>query len=93
MELKAQKVSDVLKIISNKNRLLILCYLEEGKLSVGQLSEKIDSISMAAISQHLNALKLAGIVENEKKGLSVFYHISDMRVVEVMKTLIELYCK
>ncbi len=93
MELKAKKVSDILKIISNKNRLLILCLLEEEKQTVSQLNEKINDISMAAISQHLSALKLAGIVDSEKKGLNVYYYISDLRIIKVMKTLKELYCE
>ncbi len=93
MELKAKKVSDILKIISNKNRLLILCLLEEEKQTVSQLNEKINDISMAAISKHLSALKLAGIVDSEKKGLNVYYYISDLRIIKVMKTLKELYCE
>ena len=58
MEIKAKEVSDLLKVIANVNRLMILCILEDGELSVTELHEKINGISMPALSQHLSVLKL-----------------------------------
>ena len=66
MELKAKEVSQLLKLIANPYRLMILCMLEEGEKTVSELHEKIESISMPALSQHLSALRLAGLIDNEK---------------------------
>lgn len=92
MDKKVNEVSHVLKLISNKNRLLILCCLEEREYTVSELSEKIKDITMPALSQHLSHLKLAGIIESEKKGLNVYYRLNDLRILEVMKILKDLYC-
>ena len=91
MELKAKEVSQLLKLISN--RLMILCMLEEGEKTVSELHEQIENISMPALSQHLSALRLAGLIDNEKHGLHVYYKILDTRILSVMKTLKEFYCK
>ncbi|NMB09392.1 MAG: helix-turn-helix transcriptional regulator [Tissierellia bacterium] len=92
MEIKAKEVSDLLKVIANVNRLMILCILEDGELSVTELHEKINGISMPALSQHLSVLKLAGIIDSEKKGLNVYYKIIDFRAIELIKVLKKLYC-
>ena len=93
MELKAKEVSQLLKLIANPYRLMILCMLEEGEKTVSELHEKIESICMPALSQHLSALRLAGLIDNEKHGLHVYYKILDTRILSVMKTLKEFYCK
>ena len=90
MELKAKEVSQLLKLIANPYRLMILCMLEEGEKTVSELHEQIENISMPALSQHLSALRLAGLIDNEKH---VYYKILDTRILSVMKTLKEFYCK
>ena len=40
MELKAKEVSQLLKLIANPYRLMILCMLEEGEKTVSELHEK-----------------------------------------------------
>lgn len=92
MEIKAKEVSELLKVIGNHNRLMILCKLEEGNLSVTELNNYIKDISMPALSQHLSVLKSAGLIDNEKKGLNVYYKISDDRIIELMKIIKKLYC-
>lgn len=92
MEVQAREVSEILKVIANPNRLMILCLLEKKEYTVSELHEKLNSISMAALSQHLSNLKLAGLVENEKLGLNVYYKIHDTRILEVIKVLKEMYC-
>ncbi|MFQ7799658.1 MAG: hypothetical protein ACLRHW_08810 [Coprobacillus cateniformis] len=41
MDEKAKEISKILKVISNKNRLLILCCLEEREYTVSELNERI----------------------------------------------------
>lgn len=93
MEMKAKEVASLLKIIANANRLMILCILEEGEHSVGELGDKINGITLSALSQHLSALRLAGFIESDKKGLNVYYRISDQRIIEVIKVLKVMYCQ
>lgn len=92
MEIEAKEVSELLRVIGNVNRLMILCILEDGQFTVTELHKKINDITMPALSQHLSVLKLAGLIDSEKKGLNVYYKIIDFRVIELMKVLKKLYC-
>lgn len=92
MELQAKQVASFLKILANPNKLLILCLLEKGECCVSTLHTSLESISMAAISQHLSTLRLAGLVTSRKEGQLVYYRLADDKIVEFMQTLKRLYC-
>ncbi len=92
MKAKAKEVADLLKVLSNENRLLILCELIKGSQSVNSLLENLQ-ITQSGISQHLAILKTTGLLDYEKKGQTVFYSIKDEKIVELMGCIKELYCK
>ena len=92
MEEKAKKVGQLLKVLANENRLLILCGLMESPQSVGKLAEKVPNITQSALSQHLAILKAHGILDYTKFGQSVTYSIADHRVEAVLEVLKEYYC-
>ncbi len=92
MEEKARKIAELLKVLANENRLLILCGLIEKPYSVGALAEKITGISQSALSQHLSLLKAHGIVDCSKNGQSVSYFIADSRIEKVVDVLKDNYC-
>ncbi len=91
MKRKAKEVADLLKVLSNENRLLILCELSKEPMSVGALLEKLD-ISQSGISQHLAILKSNGLLEYDKKAQTIVYSIKDERIYKVMQVLKETYC-
>lgn len=74
------------KALSNANRLQMLEYLAQAERSVEDLA-KISGLSVANTSQHLQQLRQIGLVSCEKKGLKVFYRVSDDDVVELLKLL------
>ena len=92
MEKKAKKIAELLKLLANEHRLLILCALMSGPLTVGELHTFTPNITASALSQHLNQLKTAGILESEKLGMNVVYRIQDERVVALIGTIKEQYC-
>lgn len=92
MEEKAKKIAEILKVLSNENRLLILCKLMEQPQTVGKLVEKIPNITQSAMSQHLAILKAHGILESEKSGQNITYFIFDKKVEEIIKVLKQYYC-
>lgn len=73
MEEKAGKIAELLKILSNEHRLLILCALARGPLTVGELHRFTPGITAPALSQHLAQLRTAGILASEKQGMNVIY--------------------
>ena len=93
MEEQAQKVAELLKLLSNEHRLLILCTLMQGPLTVGEIHKHIPNITASALSQHLNQLKIAGILSSEKQGMNVIYRIEDPRIAVLIESIKEQYCK
>lgn len=93
MEEKAKQIAELLKLLSNENRLLILCALIEQPLQVGRLAEKVPNITQSALSQHLALLKAYGILDYTKTGQSITYSLADPRVAEVMSVLKQYYCE
>lgn len=92
MEEKAKTVAELLKILANEYRLLVLCALVDDTLTVSQIHEFVPNITASALSQHLSQLKRSGILESQKQGLNVFYKIADTRVLELLSVLKKYYC-
>ncbi len=92
MKDKAKDMADLLKVLGNENRLLILCELSKGPQSVNSLLENLQ-ISQSGISQHLSILKAKGILEYDKKAQTIFYSVKDERVLKLLHTIKETYCK
>lgn len=86
------KAVQLLKAMANERRLFILCYLLEGEMSVGTLSEKLQ-LSQSALSQHLAWLRRDGLVATRKEAQTVYYSLKSIEVQTIMTTLRELYCK
>lgn len=84
-------VSDRLKVLSNPDRLKILCVLVEGELNVQQIELRTD-IQQPTLSQQLTVLRNNQIVSTRREGKQIFYQLSDMRVLKIMQTLYEVYC-
>ena len=91
MREKAKQVADLLKVLANENRLLILCELLQEPMSVSALLEKLE-ITQSGISQHLAILKSNGILDYEKKAQTIIYSVKDERIHKVMEVLKETYC-
>lgn len=93
MEYKAKQIADLLKVLANQYRLLILCELIKEPKMVSAISKKIPDITQSAISQHLAILKAHGILDNVKTGQNVTYFIKDNQVTEIVSLLKKYYCE
>ena len=89
---QAKAVAALLGQLANENRLLILCALLEGPKTVGQLGETVPHITGPALSQHLQKLRTAGLVDSTKHGQFVEYQIADQRWYGLLERLKALYC-
>ena len=89
---QAGEAAELLKLMSNKNRLLALCYLAEaGELSVGELTDRV-GLSQSALSQHLAKLRDDGLVATRKEAQIVFYRICDPKAEQVLALLHQIFC-
>jgi DNA-binding transcriptional ArsR family regulator len=93
MERNAKPIAELLKVLGNENRLLILCRLIKGPRTVGELGAGMPKISQSALSQHLALLKASGILSFTKAGQHVTYAIADHRVEAIMDVLKAHYCE
>ena len=64
----------IVKALAHPSRLYIVEELARGQQCVCVLTEMIGA-DMSTVSKHLSILKSAGIVEDEKRGLQVFYRL------------------
>jgi ArsR family transcriptional regulator len=87
----AARAVDVLKVLANADRLLLLCQLSKGEMSVGELEEYLD-IRQPTLSQQLGVLRSEGVVATRREGKRVFYSVADRDLLEVLVVLYRLYC-
>jgi len=80
-----------MRLLGNERRLMILCQLLEGELSVGELQSRI-GISQSALSQHLALLREEGAVASRRDGQAIYYRVADPAVLRVLETLADLFC-
>lgn len=90
MRAAASKVTALLFSLANENRLLLLCQLSQGELSVGELEERLD-IHQPTLSQQLSVLRSEGLVDTRREGKRIYYSVSDPKVLTLLATLYELY--
>ena len=69
-------LSTFLKLIAEESRLKILCILEKRTHCVCELMKHTQQ-SQSLISHHLKDLKEAGLIIDEKKGMWVYYSLTE----------------
>jgi DNA-binding transcriptional ArsR family regulator len=92
MKAGADMASELLKSLSNRYRLLILCRLAEGEYSVGQLAEFL-GIRDSTVSQHLALLRRDRIIAARRDGQTMWYRIESDPAREVVNTLYNSFCR
>lgn len=92
LEEHAAQVAALFKALSNQKRLLIVCSLLDGPRMVAQIAEHVPGISLPGLSQHLAALKAAGVLSSEKQGQHVAYALADERIARLMEQVRRDFC-
>jgi len=91
MERAADQASTLLKALSNRHRLLIICQLIDGERSVGELAEFL-GLRDSTVSQHLALLRKDGLVAARRDAQTIFYSIASEPARDILKTLYQAYC-
>jgi len=66
--------AEVFKALGHPTRLWIVEQLADGEHCVCEFVEAV-GVDFSTISQHLAILKRAGVIEDDKRGKSVFYRL------------------
>lgn len=90
-EAKAAAAATLLRTLANERRLLVLCQLGAGELSVGTLQSRL-GLSQSALSQHLALLREEGILTTRREAQAIYYRIADPAAVKVMEVLASIFC-
>lgn len=78
-----------LKVMSHRERLLMLCRLDEREASVTELIE-LAGLSQSSVSQHLAMMREEGVVSIRGEAQTRYYRLSDPIVRAVIHTLCDL---
>ncbi len=84
-------VAKILKSMSHPIRLKILCLLQDGEMSVGDLRNEVETTN-ANVSQHLNILRNQGIIDFRKDANFIYNRITDKRIMELIMKMQKLFC-
>ena len=91
MRAAAERARTLLKVLSNPDRMLLLCKLAEGEHAVGALEAAL-GITQPTLSQQLAVLRDEGLVQTRRAGKQIHYTITSPEALAVMRTLYALYC-
>lgn len=85
------RAAALLKALGNEQRLMILCHLVSGPLSVGEINERVP-LSQSALSQHLGILRDSGVVATRRASQSVIYSLPSGIVTHIIELLHDEFC-
>lgn len=91
LEESADQAAQLLKALSNRDRLLILCHLVEGERNVSDL-ERLVHLRQPTLSQQLARLRSDGLVATRRDGKAIYYRLNSDEVQRVLGLLYEMYC-
>lgn len=85
---KYTKIAEMLKVLAHPVRLCIVKgLLENGECNVTYMQECLNT-PQSTVSQHLQKLKSAGIVEGNRNGLEIKYKVCNDQVGHLINVLI-----
>ena len=92
LQTSAEAAETLLKAMANKNRLMILCQLQQGEQSVTALQPML-GLSQSALSQHLARLRADGLFQTRREAQTSYYRLAGDEVTKVITTLYAIYCQ
>jgi DNA-binding transcriptional ArsR family regulator len=81
-----QRAATIGRAMADPKRLCVLESLADGELSVSELSGRV-RCQVPNMSQHLAVLRSAGLVTTRREGSTVFYRLSDPRVLQAYQLI------
>jgi len=92
MQHNAGNAVSMLKGLANESRLMIMCVLSEGEISVGDLNKRI-KLSQSALSQHLAVLREQDLVQTRRESQTIYYRLRDTAAMNIIEMLHATYCR
>ena len=87
----AQNACQLLKTLSNTDRLMLVCQLSQGEKRVGEL-EQLLGIVQPTLSQQLTVLRDEQLVSTRREGKGIYYSVNSAEAMAVIQTLYHHFC-
>jgi ArsR family transcriptional regulator len=91
MQSSADDACRLMKVLSNRDRMMLLCQISQGEKCVSELEECLD-IHQPTLSQQLTVLRNEELVQTRREGKQIYYSLSNEVALEVMEVLYRNYC-
>ena len=91
MAANADTAARLLRAMANRHRLMLLCLLNNGEQSVGQLNEVLQ-LPQSSLSQQLSVLRKEELVTTRRDAQTIYYSLASDEVKTIIATLYQLYC-
>lgn len=92
MRTSAEVACRLMKVLTHRDRLMLLCEISQGERSVGELEEILD-IHQPMLSQHLTSLRTAKLVKTRREGKQIYYSLGSDSAMAVIEVLYQQFCK
>jgi DNA-binding transcriptional ArsR family regulator len=88
----ADQASHFMKILANKDRLMLFCQINEGEKCVNHLQD-VTGIVQPTLSQQLSILRKAGLVKTRRAGKEIHYSTDNQVAESIISILYAHYCQ
>jgi ArsR family transcriptional regulator len=88
----AAATARLMKALANPDRLMLLCQLSQGEMSVSELEAAL-GILQPTLSQQLGVLRDEELVETRREGKHIYYRVSSAPALAVLQVLYEQFCR
>jgi DNA-binding transcriptional ArsR family regulator len=92
MQASADDACKLMKVLSNRDRMMLLCEIAQGEKCVSELETALD-LHQPTLSQQLTVLRKEKLVKTRRDGKQIYYSLSSQVAVAVMGLLYKHYCK
>lgn len=79
--------NDVFKALADPTRRQILELLRDGDLTASELADQFD-LAKPTLSGHFAVLKAAGLIQGDKRGTTITYHLNASLLEEALLGLL-----
>jgi DNA-binding transcriptional ArsR family regulator len=91
LQASAGQACNLLRVLANPDRLLLLCQMIQGEYCVREL-ESLTGIKQPTLSQQLTVLREECMVSTRREGKQIFYSMASKEAMAVMRVLYEQFC-
>jgi DNA-binding transcriptional ArsR family regulator len=88
----AAEACALMKALANQDRLMLLCQLSQGEMSVGELEAAL-GILQPTLSQQLGVLRDEELVQTRREGKHIHYSVRSKPALAVLEVLYDQYCR